>query len=125
MKGTTLLSSVMLLAGALGLGALPLWVGGEFSKVSASPGSNYCHMEFPAIREDTLYTDRPILKDRKEWDIVEFFGPCDYDPLGKEEIQVQRAKLSRDFSEAIGDDCGIFGEVRGYWGSPIVCEELS
>src|SRR3990170_642720 len=65
------------------------------SKVVAIPGSNYCHLRFAAINEDTLFRDRPVLKDPSEGDIIDFYGPCDYDPLGKTEIEHQRAELWR------------------------------
>jgi hypothetical protein len=56
----------------------------------------YCHLKFPAIREDTLYTDRPVLKDPRDGDLIDFYGPCDYDPLGKEAVLRQRADLVRE-----------------------------
>jgi len=59
-------------------------------------GSNYCYLKFPAIREETLFSSRPQLKDPKDGDIVDFYGPCDYDPLGIEQIRRQRADVRRD-----------------------------
>ena len=29
-------------------------------------------------------------------DIIDFYGPCDYDPLGKEAVLRQRAELVRE-----------------------------
>ncbi len=55
MKITKLIQPVMLLTGILGICAVPLWVGGVFSKVTESPAVNYCPIKFPAIREETLY----------------------------------------------------------------------
>jgi hypothetical protein len=34
---------------------------------------NYCHMKFPAIREDSLGNDHPILKSRENGDLVDFY----------------------------------------------------
>src|SRR6266568_4362084 len=62
---------------------------GVISKV-ASPSGDYCHLKFPAIREETLYWDRPVLKDASSGDIVDYFGSCDHDPLGQDEIEWQR-----------------------------------
>jgi len=59
------------------------------SKVSDATGKS-CHLKFPAIKEETLYWDRPVLKDPSQGDIIDFYGPCNHDPLGKEEIQRQR-----------------------------------
>jgi hypothetical protein len=63
---------------------LPAWHGAEAS-------GKFCHLRFPAIREDTLYSDRPILKDAGSGDIVDIYAPCDYDPLGKDEVARQQA----------------------------------
>jgi hypothetical protein len=67
---------------------------GVISRVPAS-GTNYCHLRFPAIREDTLFSSQPQLKDPKDGDLVDFYGPCDYDPLRIEEIRRQRANVRR------------------------------
>ena len=61
---------------------------GVISKATLS--ENYCHLKFPAIQEETLYWDRPVLKDSTDGDIIDFYGPCNYDPLGKSEIERQR-----------------------------------
>jgi hypothetical protein len=58
----------------------------------------YCHLQFPAITRDSLSTDRPVLKDPSEGDIIDFYGPCDHDPLGKAEVQRQRADRRRQFT---------------------------
>ena len=125
MKITKVIQPVMLLTGILGICAVPLWVGGVFSKVTESPAVNYCPIQFPAIREETLYTNRPVLKDWSEGDIIDFVGSCGHNPLGKYEIEAQRAELRRDLREDIPDDCDIFGGVRGYWGPQTICDELS
>jgi hypothetical protein len=59
------------------------------SKVPDRSGS-FCHLKFPAIRDDTLFSDHPVLKDPSEGDIIDFYGPCNYDPLGRESILRQR-----------------------------------
>ena len=59
--------------------------------VSATPLSaeNYCHLQFPAISPDTLGTDHPQLEDPSSGDIIDFYGPCDHNPLGKDEVEQQ------------------------------------
>ena len=95
MKNIKSLPRVLLLIGTLGFSAAPVWgAEGVISKVPA-PSSNNCHMKFPAIREETLYWSRPVLKDASSGDIIDFYGPCDHDPLGKEEMQAQRLQLQR------------------------------
>ena len=67
-----------------------LWVGESvISKVPDATGK-FCHLKFPAIKEETLYWDRPVLKDPSQGNIIDFYGSCNHDPLGKEEIQRQR-----------------------------------
>ena len=56
--------------------------------------TDYCHLKFPAMREDTLSWQQPIL-DPQTGNIVDFYGPCDYDPVGLDEIRVQRRVLLR------------------------------
>ena len=51
--------------------------------------SSYCHIKFPAIVERTLASAQPVLKAASEGDIIDFYGPCSHDPLGKDEIQSQ------------------------------------
>ena len=58
-------------------------------KVEAIPDSNYCHLQFPAIEEWSL-AYRPVLKDASTTDIIDFYGPCNYDPHGREAVIEQR-----------------------------------
>lgn len=76
---------------------------GIISKVP-DPTGTYCHMRFPAIREESLYWDRPVLKDVSDGDIIDFSGPCDHDPLGKDEVMRQRADREREWRRRTGDD---------------------
>ena len=90
------LTTAVALSGSLWLDIAELWgAEGVISRVPSS-GSNYCRLKFPAIREETLFSSRPVLKDPNDGDIVDFYGPCDYDPLGKSEILRQRADFRRD-----------------------------
>jgi hypothetical protein len=95
MKTILLLLSALLLTGSSGLSAEPPRAEGIPLKVQLEPGSNYCHLKFPAIREQTLSWDHPVLKDADSTDIIDFYGPCDHDPLGKDEIQAQKADVMR------------------------------
>ena len=94
MKIVTSFVGVLLLGASLAtstaLGAAP----GVISNTVLTPGS-YCHLTFPAIREDTLSWDRPVLKDSGSGDIIDFYGPCDTDPLGKGQIHQQKVERQR------------------------------
>jgi hypothetical protein len=50
-------------------------------------GTSYCHEKFPAIRQSTLGDDQPQLSSKG--DVVDFYGPCNENPLGKDQIQTQ------------------------------------
>ena len=89
-----------ILIGALGLGgAKAMASDGVLSKTPLT-AENYCHLKFPAIRRSTLSTNHPQLKSPETGDIVDFYGPCNHNPLGKGEVSSQREQdqLLRDQS---------------------------
>jgi hypothetical protein len=63
------------------------------SRVPADAGA-YCHMKFAEMRSDTLGWEKPIL-DEGAADVVDFYGPCDYDPTGIDAITAQRHVMNR------------------------------
>jgi hypothetical protein len=81
--------ATLALVASLGSSAAFAAADGVISNATLTPGS-YCHLTFPAVREETLSWDRPVLKDASSGDIIDFYGPCDHDPLGKDEIASQR-----------------------------------
>jgi hypothetical protein len=62
------------------------------------PSGQYCHLRFPAIKRETIGSNRPVLKDPSEGDIIDFYGPCDYDPLGQDAIARQKNDLLKVFN---------------------------
>jgi hypothetical protein len=98
------LCSMLFLTGTLVVlfGSVSWAAEGIISKVPDSSGI-YCNLKFPAIREDTLNSNRPQLKDPSEGDIVDFYGPCDYNPLGQAEVQRQRGDIQREMQRQFGD----------------------
>ena len=58
--------------------------------------TSYCHMKFPPIRQDTLFGSDPVL-DQNAGNIIDFYGSCDHDPLGADEVRMQRDLLLRSF----------------------------
>jgi hypothetical protein len=68
----------------------------------ADPSGSHCHLKFTAIKKETLYWDRPVLTKASEGDIIDFYGPCDHDPLGKDEVLRQRRDL--EFERHLGFD---------------------
>jgi hypothetical protein len=100
MKNIKSLMSVVFLTGALGLSAAAVGAESVISKDVLADGS-YCHMKFESIRENTLASSQPVLKDTD--DIVDFYGPCNHDPLGKEEIQSQKIEMQHRFESEFND----------------------
>jgi hypothetical protein len=103
MKTMKSVLSVLVLAGAMGSStASAAGADGVILKDASTEGS-YCHIKFPAIEERTLSWKRPVLKDPSEGDIIDFYGPCDHDPLGKNEIHAQLLDLqhrrARDYMD--------------------------
>jgi len=62
-------------------------------------GAAYCHMKFPAAREDSLSWANPVF-DEGAVHAIDYYGSCDYDPLGIDEIEAQQRVILR----------GIYGE---------------
>jgi hypothetical protein len=79
--------SVALITGSLTGGALA--ADGVLLKKEYTPGS-YCHMKFPAIEESTLGTNHPQLKSSDTGDVIDFYGPCDENPTGKDQVVAQK-----------------------------------
>jgi len=63
---------------------------GVLSAVALNREGSYCHLRFPAMRPSTLDSAKPTLKPASTSDIVDFYGPCDYDPVGKEQVIKQK-----------------------------------
>jgi hypothetical protein len=93
----------LLLTGSMALFSSVLWA--AEGVIYRSPGSTgaYCHLRFPAIREETLSSNRPMLKDPSEGDIIDFYGPCNYDPLGRAEVLRQKADARRQRDRIDGE----------------------
>ena len=85
MKIATSLLAALLFTGTLGALNNAIAEDGILSKDEFTAGS-YCHMKFPAIDEETLGDDRPVLT---QTDIIDFYGPCDENPVGEDQVQAQ------------------------------------
>jgi hypothetical protein len=94
------LMSVVFLTGALGFSVASAGPENVISK-DVLTNDSYCHTKFESIREDTLASSQPVLKDAD--DIVDFYGACNHDPLGKEEIQFQKIEMQHRFQSEYND----------------------
>jgi hypothetical protein len=83
---------------ASGVGPV-LGADGILLKVPAESG-DYCHLKFPAIDPNTLGSRHPRLENPAGAEIIDYYGPCDHDPLGKDEVQSQmREEWERDYQD--------------------------
>src|SRR5215467_8946525 len=98
MKPTQLSLPLLVLSGVLGytpitaLAQMQQVKGVKPGVIAAMPLNKectYCHLRFPAIQGRTFGSDKPQLKPPTSADIIDYYGPCDHDPLGKEEIESQ------------------------------------
>jgi hypothetical protein len=89
MKIAILFLVALLLAGSFAAINTLAAAEGVISNATLTPGS-YCHLKFPAIREDTLASARPLLEDASTGDNIDFYGSCSEDPRGMDQIQDQK-----------------------------------
>ena len=100
MKSIGTISSMLVLAGTLAGSAMAA-DGVLLKEQIGESGENYCHMKFPAIDENTLAGNHPQLKPSWTGDVIDFSGPCDESPTGKDQVMAQRIqnqlRLENDF----------------------------
>ena len=87
----------LLLVGALGTSSNAFEVSnnttdtkGILLKEEYVPGS-YCNQKLPAITVNTLAGDHPVLS---QTDIIDFYGPCNQNPLGTDQVTDQTRAAS-------------------------------
>jgi hypothetical protein len=64
---------------------------------------SYCHLTFPAIREETLAGNHPVLKVPNKGNLIDFYGPCDEDPVEKDQVHEQRIENQHRWEMEYGD----------------------
>jgi hypothetical protein len=77
-----------ILVGSLAAGGSAFSADGVLLKEQLA-GTNYCHLQFPAMTEESLSSNNPSLKSPASGDIIDFYGPCDENPTGKDQVQKQ------------------------------------
>jgi len=65
--------------------------------------NSYCHMKFPAVRPSTLAGDHPMLKSSTTGDVIDFYGACDENPVGRDQVASQRMEYSQQLDEPYFD----------------------
>ena len=89
MKTATSLLTGLLLMAMLTVSTTAMAANGVIYKQELTPGS-YCHLKFPAIRPETLASKHPVLTNPRDGDIIDYYGSCDEDPLGKDQVHEQK-----------------------------------
>jgi len=102
MKKTISLLSNLLLSVTLFWG-VPVVAASELVETDVVDFAGYCHMKFAPMNEATLSWDRPELN-VDAGKIIDFYGPCDYDPTGAAEVRAQRHRLMRELYEDGSND---------------------
>ena len=88
MKIATPFLAALLLTGTLGAFNNATAQDGVISKAELSADS-YCHEKFPAIRQSTLDDSQRAVKSSSTGDVIDFYGPCNEKPTGKDQDQTQ------------------------------------
>jgi hypothetical protein len=89
--------AALLFIGTMGSYNAAFAANGIILEQEMTPGS-YCYLKFPAIREETLAGDHPVLKVPNEGNLIDFYGPCYEDPVGKDQVHEQRIENRIDGS---------------------------
>ncbi len=76
---------------------------GVIEATALNKAGTYCHLRFPAIDPQTLSSKTPTLQAADSGDIVDFYGACDHDPLGYDEVCRQRMQFESDRGFCDGD----------------------
>jgi hypothetical protein len=95
MKNRRRFLSAVIVAGGLTFAGVAFGTDGVVLREPLNAASDYCHLQFPAIREDTLATGHPVLKSSAAGDLIDFYGSCDEDPLGPNQVLLQKQDLKR------------------------------
>jgi hypothetical protein len=99
--------SMLLVVGVLGTSGAALAADGVEVEGQLAPGS-YCHETFPAMTERSLGDNQPELKQSTTGDTVDYYGPCDKDPTGKDEIATQKLEHYHQMEGSRGGEIGRF-----------------
>src|SRR5215510_3855651 len=89
MKIATSILAAVLFTGTLGAFNNAIAEDGILSKDQLT-GTSYCHEKFPAIRQSTLGDNQPQLKYSSTGDFIDFYVPCNENPVGKDQDQTRR-----------------------------------
>ena len=99
--------SMLLVVGVLGTSGVALAADDVEVEGQLAPGS-YCHEKFPAMTERILDDNQPQLKQSTTGDVVDYYGPCDENPTGKDQIATQKLEHQHQMEGSRGGEIGRF-----------------
>jgi hypothetical protein len=102
MRIATSFVAAFFLIGSFVVSRAPAGAGEVFSKAVLTP-DNYCRPKFPAIDEKSLTSNISLLKRPRSGDIIDFYGPCDEDLVGKRQQESQQHDLELRFGHSYSD----------------------
>jgi hypothetical protein len=94
MKIATSFFAGLLLIGSLGALNSAIAADGVIEKVPLTADS-YCHEKFPAMQGRTLGSNDQTLKSASSDDVIDFYGPCNEKPTGKDQQWEQHLNEER------------------------------
>jgi len=100
MKIATSFLAAVLFTGALGSINTAMSADGVLSKDELATGS-YCHEKFHAMTRQSLDTDNPVINNSGA--VIDFYGPCNESPVGKDQIQDQELEAQHRFTNDYED----------------------
>jgi len=89
------------MVGVLGTSGAALATDGVLSREELTPGSNYCHERFPAIRPSTLGDQQAELKGSTTGDTIDYYGPCDENPQGQSQMMSQKLEQQHEMEGSL------------------------
>lgn len=70
-------------------------------KQAAWEGGNYCHIKYMALTQESLQSGAPEFDPS---DIIDMYGPCDFDPKSPAEVRKQVADMNRGLQRDSGEN---------------------
>lgn len=100
MKIATSFLAAVLFTGTLGSINTAMAADGVISKDELATDS-YCHEKFHAMTRQSLDADNPVINNSGA--VIDFYGPCDENPVGKDQIQDQELEAQHRFTNDYED----------------------
>ena len=100
MKIATSFLAAVLFTGTLGSINTAMGADGVISKDELTANS-YCHEKFHAMTGTSLDTDNPVINNSGA--VIDFYGSCNENPVGEDQIQDQKLEAQHRFTNDYED----------------------